>query len=66
MNKARSTDDRPGGDDVNQGRELRGTPRPSIRSSWVPVTDPQGRTRMEMRWHVGQDGRTSHPAPAAA
>lgn len=22
--------------------------------SWVPVTDPDGRTHMEMRWHVGK------------
>ena len=25
--------------------------RPTL--SWVPVTGPDGRIRMEMRWHVG-------------
>jgi hypothetical protein len=24
--------------------------------SWVPVTGPDGRTRMEMRWHVSRPG----------
>lgn len=31
-------------------------PRPAL--TWVPVTGPDGRTRMEMRWHVeGEHGR---------
>lgn len=29
--------------------------RRSVLVEWVPVTDPTGRTTMEMRWHVSED-----------
>ncbi|ANS78466.1 hypothetical protein SGUI_1070 [Serinicoccus hydrothermalis] len=35
-------------------RPLRTDPTRATRTlTWVPVTDATGRTRMEMRWHVG-------------
>ena len=39
----------------------------SLSLTWVPVTDANGRTRMEMRWHVvGEDAPGTHPVPKAA
>lgn len=34
--------------------------------AWVPVTDADGRTRMEMRWHVPEDTAPRRSAPTAA
>lgn len=35
--------------------------------SWVPVIDPDGHTRMEMRWHVGESSKsTAHRTPRSA
>ncbi|MFB9731757.1 MULTISPECIES: hypothetical protein [Ornithinimicrobium] len=41
---------------MTQVRQLRRTPGTAL-MSWVPVTDAHGRTRMEMRWHVGEAAR---------
>lgn len=53
---------------MTQVRELRRTPGTAM-MSWIPVTDTHGRTRMEMRWRVGEEARsdrTSRTARAAA
>ncbi|HSP60376.1 MAG TPA: hypothetical protein VLO09_04885 [Ornithinimicrobium sp.] len=64
MNNARSTTTGEEVDTMTQVRELRRAPRATM-MSWVPVTDAHGRTRMEMRWTIGevaQGARTVRPA----
>lgn len=34
--------------------------------TWVPVTGPDGRQTLEMRWHVGQPARRQQAAAASA
>lgn len=34
--------------------------------SWVPVTDTDGHTHMEMRWHVGESKHARHTPRSAA
>ncbi|MFK5633082.1 MULTISPECIES: hypothetical protein [unclassified Ornithinimicrobium] len=44
-------------------REIRTNTRPAV-MTWVPVTDPHGAVRMEMRWHVGERPARAHRAAA--
>ncbi|WP_154402188.1 hypothetical protein [Ornithinimicrobium cavernae] len=42
---------------------IRESTKKSPMVTWVPVSDAGGRTRMEMRWHVGEERRaTPHAA----
>lgn len=34
--------------------------------TWIPVTGPDGRTRMEMRWHVGEETPATRKRKRAA
>ncbi|MGD8150205.1 hypothetical protein [Ornithinimicrobium sp. Y1694] len=34
--------------------------------TWVPVKGPDGRTRMEMRWHVGQKAPKNHRSSSSS
>ena len=44
-------------------RQLPKTRRTAV-LTWVPVTDADGRTRMEMRWHVPGGPATERRAAA--
>lgn len=42
-------------DTMTTVRHMQQARRRSVHVEWVPVTDVDGRTHLEMRWHVSDD-----------